>query len=180
MAASKKKPAIHPLVAALNPDPAEPPRQAVKLFGLPGDSPDADDTRLWLDVGLTSYVDVATDAILYSKTLPDDAGTILWVETGTQLSYGSVTSFTAQADFLAGSITATHLSGAIAGVGTEGGLDPRLVSLGGQLCVAVTAHHPCALPSHANCPSISTPCPTGPGLCQSMQLPCRTPGIPCI
>ena len=111
MPASKKSPPpVHPLVAALNPDPSKPPRRTVKLYGLPGDSPGTGETRLWLDPDLTSYVDVPAESIAYSKTLDDDAGTILWVDADATLSFGSVTSHAAQADFLTGSITSTQLA----------------------------------------------------------------------
>jgi hypothetical protein len=104
----------HPLVQALNPKPEEPPKQTVKLLGLPGASTSADHTRLWLDGELTSYVDVPDAAILHSKTLPDEAGTVLWVAADAQLSHGSVGSHAAQAGFLSGSIAGAHLAGATA------------------------------------------------------------------
>src|SRR6516164_8133505 len=105
----------HPLVEALVSDPAKPPERTIKLFGLPGKSSTAGQTRLWLDSELTSYVDIQNDDILYSRTLPDDQGTIVWVRANAELGYGSVTSHQAQADFLSGSIATTHLGGAAAG-----------------------------------------------------------------
>ena len=57
----------HPLVEALNPNPADPPRPTVKLFGLPGSSTSDEHTRLWLDGDLTSYVDVPTRTFFTSR-----------------------------------------------------------------------------------------------------------------
>jgi hypothetical protein len=102
----------HPLVEALVPDPSQPPERTTKLFGYPGKSPDAKSTRLWLDLDLSSYVDVPDDAIRYSKTLPDDAGTIVWVVADAPLQYGSVTSHQTQADFLSGGIATAYLGAA--------------------------------------------------------------------
>lgn len=105
------------MVEALVPDPGKPPRQTLKLLGLPGASPTTGSTRLWLDADLTSYVDVPDDAILYAKELPDDAGTILWVSVDANLAYGSVSSHAAQAGFLGGAIASAHLGGAVPGQG---------------------------------------------------------------
>lgn len=124
MAGKPPKVGQHPLVEALVPDPGKPPQQALKLFGLPGASPAAGQTRLWLDAGLTSYVDVPDDAILYAKELPDDAGTILWVTVDADLAYGSVSSHAAQAGFLGGAIASAHLGGAVPSQAGAGPLPP--------------------------------------------------------
>ena len=116
---------LYLLVQVLVPYPAKPSQQAVKLLGLPGSSPNAGETRLWLDAELTSYVDIPDDAILYAKELPDDAGTIVWVAVDANLSYGSVSSHTAQAGFLGGAIASAHLAGAAAGHGPRGPRRPH-------------------------------------------------------
>jgi hypothetical protein len=194
MAASGKvKVPTHPLVEALNPDPAKPPQRTVKLLGLPGPAPDAGHTRLWLDEALTAYVDVPNDAILYSKTLPDDAGTVLWVAADAPLTHGSVSSHETQASFLAGAITASHLAGA-AGVA---GPSPRLVT-GPTACPSGCAPCPTLAPcmteacpptypgpclSHVPCPSVA-PCmteacpPTHLGPCLSSPWVCRVTNVP--
>jgi hypothetical protein len=107
-----KRPATHPLVKALVPDPSKPPLKTVKLAGLIGESPNADDTRLWLDDSLTAYIDIPTAAIRYTQDLPGTAGTTVYVDADAQLTHGSVAARTAQASFLAGSIIGTHLAAA--------------------------------------------------------------------
>ncbi len=102
----------HPLVEALASDPNQPPKRATRLFGYPGPAADRKSTRLWLDIDLTSYVDVPDEAILYSRTLADDEGTILWVDPAAMLSHSSPQPQEVQAEFLAGSIAEGNLAGA--------------------------------------------------------------------
>jgi hypothetical protein len=104
----------HPLVEALAPDPTQPPRRATRLFGFPGPAADAGSTRLWLDLDLTSYVDVPDEVILHSQTLENEQGTVLWVESEAQLTYSTARSEEVQADFLTGSIAEGNLSTAAA------------------------------------------------------------------
>lgn len=109
----------HPLVEALASDPTQPPKPATSLFGFPGPAAAAKSTRLWLDLGLTSYVDVPDDAILHSRTLDDEEGTILWVDPAATLSYSTPPQQQVQADFLAGSIAQRNLAGAPAAAMAE-------------------------------------------------------------
>jgi hypothetical protein len=102
----------HPLVKALAPDPSKPPERTTRLFGFPGPAADASSTRLWLDPGLTTYVDIPNDAIVHSQTLEDDRGTLLWVESAATLRYSSTQSHDVQADFLGGSIAKRNLAAA--------------------------------------------------------------------
>ncbi len=174
MPVPKKGPAVHPLVKALNPDPTKPPTRALKLIGLPGESPSADTTRLWLDADLTSYVDIPNEAILYSSELPDDAGTILWVAADATLTHGSVTSHAAQADFLVGEIATTHLAGAMGGA-APGGQQPLPPVTAPSVCgVCPSRGVPCVslplCPSEAMAPSHCGPCATAPGHCVSLPV----------
>jgi hypothetical protein len=165
---SRPKIEPHPLVEALVPDAGKPPERTTKMHGYPGASPSAGATRLWLDLDLTSYADVPDEAILYSRTLPDDEGTLLWVRADAPISYGSVSSHEAQAEFLAGGITATHL-GAAAG----GGMGfPALPTLLG-----------CPPPTLLSCPpptlfpcgyTVFPGCPPPPTLSHTL-LPCCPP-----
>ncbi|HEY5260825.1 MAG TPA: hypothetical protein VIJ33_01800 [Solirubrobacteraceae bacterium] len=183
MAGNSKTPKVppHPLVEALNPDPTKPPQQALKLIGLPGASPEQGNTRLWLDAGLTSYADIPDDAILYSKTLPDDAGTVLWVAADASITHGSVSSHETQASFLAGGIAASYLAGAAgaAGVGRGPQLTPPTFP---SVCVGCPTHFaPCVslpiCPSEAIAPSHCAPCQT-PG-CPRVSFPiCQTEACP--
>lgn len=154
---ASKRPTVdtHPLVKALVPDPSKPPVSTIKLVGLPGDSPNPDTTRLWLDASLTSYVDVPTAAILHTEALPDNGGTVLWVEADAQLVYGTMTSHAAQASFLSGSIGSAHLAAA-AGAGPVPG--------------APVPTPPVTLPSACGCASRLAGCPSLP-ICPSETMP---------
>lgn len=199
-----KKSSVHPLVAALNPDPSKPPRRTYKLFGLPGQSPNSDDTRLWLDSELTSYVDVPSDAIAHSETLDDDAGTILWVDADAPVTFGSVAQ-TRPSDFLAGSLAAQHLpTAASSGAATSAPI-PAIFSIlpcgaSHPVCPTVPAicqhtvigcpppHTAAACPSvqfvcppHTvvGCPSLGCPPPHTAVACPSVQIVCPTHAAPC-
>jgi hypothetical protein len=102
----------HPLVEALASDPSRPPRQSTRLFGYPGPAADPKSTRLWLDAGLTSYVDVPDEAILHHHTLDNDAGTILWVDPEATLTRSAPHEQEVQAEFLGGAIAQRNLAGA--------------------------------------------------------------------
>src|SRR5205823_3815513 len=145
----------------------------------------AKSTRLWLDLDLSSYVDVPDDAIRYSRTLPDDAGTIVWVVADAALQYGSVTSHQTQADFLGGGITTGYLGGA--GPAAPGPLPPTLP----PGCPLPTHYPPCAsdfvpcgFTHFPPCPTHALPCPTtGPTIficCEPPTLPprCPPPSVP--
>jgi hypothetical protein len=188
----------HPLVEALASDPNQPPRPATRLFGFPGPAADSKSTRLWLDEELSSYVDVPDDAILHSKTLDDDAGTILWVDPNATLTHSAPQAQEVQAEFLGGAIAQHNLPGAPAGgLGT---LERTIATvcrhtIARTVCVPPTdllgcrvSHNiPCVtrdLPCQSRtfvCPSVSAPCPTDPALCDPIHtLRCISPAIPCI
>jgi len=99
----------HPLVEALASDPNQATKRATRLFGFPGPAADANSTRLWLDLDLSSYVDVPDDAILHSQALDDDRGTILWVDPDARLEYSGARPHEVQAKFLGGAITESNL-----------------------------------------------------------------------
>jgi len=161
----------HPLVEALVPDPSQPPERTTKLFGYPGRSPNESETRLWLDLDLTSYVDVPDDAILHSRTLPDDGGTILWVRTDAQLRYASVSSHAAQADFLSGSIATSHLGGAAGAPFPFPGPGPIPPTFPGTGCPPP--------PTFDYCPSRLGPCLTIGATLAICCHPSLYPGAPC-
>ncbi|HVD39715.1 MAG TPA: hypothetical protein VNC16_01770 [Solirubrobacterales bacterium] len=188
----------HPLVEALASDPSQPPKPATRLFGYPGPAADSKSTRLWLDEELSSYVDVPNDAILHSKTLDDDAGTILWVDPTATLTHGSPGAQEVQAEFLGGTIAQRNLAGAApaAGLGT---LEATIAtvcrpSLARTACILptdlgckVSYNIPCVtrqLPCQSRgfvCISVNVRCPTDPMLCDPIQtLRCISPGVPCI
>lgn len=186
----------HPLVEALVPDPSQPPRKSVQLFGYPGKSTTPRVTRLWLDLDLTSYVDVPDEAIVHCKVLENDQGTMLWVDAGTKLAYSTIQSQEIQADFLSGSIASAHLGAASAtaaaqAAGAPNALRASLVCasqfnvcqqysiFGHGPCIATALCHttiqgPCLVSHKAGCPSVFT-------LCKSVNYPCHSvPLIACV
>jgi len=163
--------ALHPLVEALVPDPSQPPLRTTKVFGYPGQSTQAGHTRFWLDLELSGHVDIPNDAIRYSRSLDDDAGTVAWVDADVNLRFTSVTSHAAQADFLSGGIATAGLGGAWGG-GPIGPLPPTI----GIGCPPPSVPCPSfgfgCLPPTAICHTHTVPC-------ASVQLICPSPLIPC-
>jgi hypothetical protein len=193
MAVSKKDLPPHPLVKALNPDPTKAPTRALKLFGFLGEGSSADESRLWLDDELTSYVDVPIKAILYVKALADDAGTILWVDPEAKLKYSSVTSHSVQAQFLEGAMTAN-----LAGAPAAGAAALRMPVPTPPFSVFPSQCGPCRshlgacppslpfCPSEAMVPSHCAPCVSvAPAMCVSEAMlpshcvPCASLPIRC-
>jgi hypothetical protein len=173
----------HPLVEALASDPATPPEEATRLFGFPGPAADAGSTRLWLDLDLTSYVDVPDKAILHSQTLENDQGTMLWVEPEATLTYSTAQSQEVQADFLEGSIAAGNLSRAALrpGPGLAGGERARITiwSYVWHECVPQSELPPCRVSVNIPCLSRQLPCRTADFSCESRGIVCQTPAFPC-
>jgi hypothetical protein len=162
----------HPLVEALAPDPSKPPERSIKLFGYPGRSAEPDATRLWLDLDLSSYVDVPNNSILYSETLAENQGTIVWVRADAQLRYSSVSSHTAQAEFLAGAIATGHL-GAAPGVAWAAGMGPAA----SVACRNVSGIINC-VSAGMICPTVLCP-PSKLGLCPPPPNPQSKLSPPC-
>jgi hypothetical protein len=187
----------HPLVEALAPDPAQPPEKAVRLYGYPGPSTDANATRLYLDHELSSYVEVPNDAIRHSQTLENDAGTIVWVDPKASIRHSTTQSQEVQADFLSGGIAQQHLAtAAAAGPAAGAVLQPTptvQVSIFGPVCWGTFTQIPhcwrteACPPSHfLPCASIGAlhctllpPCPSVAPLCQVATQLCHSIGIAC-
>jgi hypothetical protein len=157
--------APHPLVEALIPDPGQPPQKTTQLFGYPGASTDAGSTRLYLDLELTSYVDIPTDAIQHSQTLENDQGTIVWVDPSATLRYSSTQSHEVQADFLTGGIQEQHLDASRATLAS---------GAAGQAGLLVTASGACHTIGFACVPSRLSPCSHTPlcGIAVTRVPPC--------
>jgi hypothetical protein len=117
----------HPLVEALAADPNQPPKPSTRLFGFPGPAADSSSTRLWLDEGLSSYVDVPDDAILHHRTLDNDEGTILWVDPTATLTHSAPQAQEVQADFLGGAIAQRNLAAAPARNQASGPFDTYFI-----------------------------------------------------
>lgn len=182
---------LHPLVEAIAGDPSRPPTKTVKLFGYPGRSTDDASTRLWLDLELTSHVDVPNEAILHSQTLPDDGGTILWVSTDAKLTHSQSTEV--QADFLSGSISsgfmgqATDASAWLPGMGPNpagfgwpggAGSPPSVLGCPSLVTCPVPTIVACPPPSFVACPPPSfVSCPPPPSTFCPTHLVCPPPSF---
>lgn len=90
--AAEKRPGF---VARLVKDPANPPA-TMMVSGFPGESSEPEHTRLYLDLELTSWVDIPEDAVLHREEQGDEpyGSTTLWVnrEAAEKLRYRQATS----------------------------------------------------------------------------------------
>ena len=151
----------HPLVAALQADPAKPPARTIKLVGFPGKSPQGGTSRLWLDSDLVNYVDIPDAAIRHTQALANNGGTVVWVDADAKIAHGSTHTTTAN-EFLSGGIAGSHLAGAAAGAPA-----------------GIAAAHPNAITLNVPCVTNGPPCPTL-SLCPSHFTPCSSLQIPCV
>jgi hypothetical protein len=99
-----ERPRQHPLVEALVPDPTTGVRPTTVLVGFLGNSAQPDHRRLYLTSALDQWVEIATEDILYTRDLPDDAGTQVWVPKDAKLDYHRQAPLSVEAQFLTGSI----------------------------------------------------------------------------
>jgi hypothetical protein len=97
----------HPLVSELLSEDAS-SDDVVILWGFNGPAPDGDHTRLYLDVGLSEWVDIPTNEITHNE-VPTDRLTpsALWVTRAAIVTYGFRDP--QPADFLQGDIVRTAL-----------------------------------------------------------------------
>jgi hypothetical protein len=99
----------HPLVEALVPDPAQGVPQTTVLQGYVGNSTSADRRRLYLTEQLDQWVELPVAEILYTRELPDDQGTLVWVRKDLQLDYQTSAAQPIEAQFLSGQIIQRRL-----------------------------------------------------------------------
>lgn len=172
----------HPLAKALASDPSQPPQPAIRLFGFPGPAPDANTTRLWLDLDLTSYVDVPNDAIVHHQTLDNDQGTLLWVEPSAKLSHSTTQSQEVQAKFLGGPIAETNLAASASTSRSAGALNLGGGFQTGFVCPGPNsfAWSPCPPTDLVPCRvTFNIPCITRDwNVCVPQTPGCPTPGCP--
>src|SRR3954469_4575150 len=95
----------HPLVEALVPDPAAGPLPSTVLVGFLGNSATPASRRLYLTAGLDEWVEIPAAEILYTRNLPDDQGTQVWVRRDLSLVHHRQSPEPLEAQFLTGSIT---------------------------------------------------------------------------
>jgi hypothetical protein len=172
----------HPLVEALASDPNQPPKPATRLFGYPGPAADGNSTRLWLDEGLSSYVDVPDEAIHHYRTLDNDEGTLLWVDPAATLTHSAPRAQEVQAEFLGGAIAQRNLAEAPSKEGLEFSPSFPFWECQSQLAPCqswplVCGHYPWY--EFDSPPGGGVP-PVSRGIvCQSLSVPCPTQGPPC-
>jgi hypothetical protein len=169
----------HPLVEALASDPSQPPQPAAKLFGFPGPAAEADSTRLWLDLDLTSYVDVPDDAIVHHHNLENHGGTILWVEPSAKLSHSTTRSQEVEAEFLGGPISQANLAAA-AGAGRQVMEPIQTIAERQELQPQTLVWGSCVDTAFTRCGhSAFFPCVTSPRFCRPASIGCPSRAIPC-
>jgi hypothetical protein len=103
----------HPLVTRLGRGPAQ-KENLTPIVGWPGDAEEAARLRIYLDLGFTSYYEVARDAVV--DVVPTDpanenAPFIVWVLSVAQAQLTITQSVTGEVAALAGGISGRNLAG---------------------------------------------------------------------
>jgi hypothetical protein len=111
------------IVEALVADPAVGPPRATVLKGFLGKSSLPGAWRLYLTAALDHYVDIPLSEILFTKKLPEDRGTMVWVPQALKLRYTRTQSAEVEAGFLTGPIVAHHLVSAATPASMDGGTE---------------------------------------------------------
>ena len=95
-------------------DPNEPPN-ATLLSGYLGSSSEEAHVRLYLDEGLSRYVEIPEKAILHTQELPPEqsplGGSLVWIDSGAEVVHGPVGSERRRATFLEGQIAQDYMGG---------------------------------------------------------------------
>jgi hypothetical protein len=168
-----KKPNLKPdpVVDALMADPTQGPPGTTVLSGYLGASPTEGVWRLYLDAGLTEYVEIPEADIMHSETLPDASGTTVWVSSSAALTHVRTQTQDVQAEFLGGAITDELLASPAAAAARPIGPAPQ-ISIAGPCVSRIQC------PSTINCPSVQVICPSSVDACPSRLRPCIS-RIPC-
>lgn len=126
-------------------DPKSPPETRM-LTGWLGDAADEGYRRLYTDAELCAYVDVPSDAILYTESIRDvqpSGGVFVWIKRDAALKPGGSASSRA-ARFLQGQVQQDYASGGGAAAGGGGGQDLGSLEKAGYRCVTQV---PCGEPT---------------------------------
>lgn len=117
----------HPLVEALVGDPAEPP-QLLVLTGYLGKAPDSDYQRLYTDLALSQFVDIAAEGIVHAVHTHSDANptgpSTVWIRRDAQIrpqpqpEEEAAHRFFAE-DLLQGDVTSQYLPSAMGSASPE-------------------------------------------------------------
>jgi hypothetical protein len=168
---SKKK--YDAFIAKVVSDPAKPP-ETLLIQGFLGASSEPDHTRVYADVTLDSYVDVANADIIHMEPLPKEqspmGGSYLWIKKSADVLPGSGEPERKGAKFLEGPIAAQAAGGPGGGAAQPITVPvpvchPTILV---QACPSILVHQ-CLPSADHRCLSIQLPCPT------SIQAHCPTP-----
>lgn len=167
------------LAQALVPDPGQGPPNAVVLQGYLGRGATDGTWRIYFSAHFDSYVEVNDADILYTRQLPDDQGSLVWVSRSASLQHVQVQSQQVQAEFLAGGISSTHLGAAAAApLGAPVMPRPAPVSLRCPSDVIPCRSDELPCPSaDLPCPPSRLVCPTLPAVCQRSQVVICRPSV---
>src|SRR5580692_7658659 len=114
MASTAKKLVPAKFVSEVIKDPKA-PADASLLFGYPGESSEAGQTRLYFDPQLRSYVDLPDDAILHSQDATSAAsplgGSYVWIRSDAQVTYSQPSPKRQKVSFFEGGILAVTTPG---------------------------------------------------------------------
>ncbi len=153
-------------VDQLVPDPANPPQLQV-LTGYRGRSAQENQTRLYSDLELSSWVDVPNDAILLTREEPGEHGlplTLVWTALDAQVQTGPQAAQGGGAEWFQGQVAQDFGEAALPG--------------GGPIPLR-TPVIPCNTPLFG-CPTPPRLCLPTPGIaCPSVVIRCPTPQIRC-
>ena len=93
------------------PDPKN-PGKVLCLKGFLGAASEPDQTRIYWDTSLSSYVDVATVDILHAEPLPKEqsplGGSVLWVSSSAEVTTGSAGGQSTKGKFFEGPVMSAY------------------------------------------------------------------------
>ena len=170
-----EQPKFDDFTAKVVTDPAK-PQGTVLIQGFLGASSEADHTRVYADISLESYVDVANADIVHVEALPKDqsplGGSYLWVKKEADVSPGSGEPNAAKAKFLEGPIAA---EAAVSAPVQPAAPLPKTIPI--VVCHPTLVLTACPTTIPVRCPTRIGPyCPPGrtERLCPSLDVVCPT------
>ena len=152
----------------------DPDRQqpATVLAGYVADSPASGMRRLYLTPQFDQYVEFREDDVLHTDEAGDEGAgpSTVWLRRGSPTQLTRIVSHQVQAEFLQGSITATHMPGAAAAT-LAGALPPTGYACTRNYVCSINPHIPACQVHTEICgsafcgPPTGALCPTGAFIC---------------
>ena len=158
------KPKLDAFTAKVVGDPSN-PQETLLLQGFLGSSSEDKHTRVYTDVTLDTYIDVANADIIHSEQLPKDqspfGGSFIWVKKAADVLQGKAGAERKKAKFLEGPIAAEAAGAVGTGIGTSG-INTQVVLCHPTIIVQACRPTPVCPPTPLHhCPPPLTPfCPT--------------------